>query len=347
VHANPDRSCCADEEVYGKTLGYVETVISKLPGASVRLGFVSPKCGSYCIVNLERRARQSNELDDDTHANPLAASGQTIYRRSLSPVPPYFQALPMQDWVHDRTAPYSPRQIPPLIESPMQMHTQGHTLNTAKTPLLENEPADMSGLALWAANRDCSTPTTDIITDSTPGLCNYCGAAPGSLQKGGGLRQFRRCKRCTSRSARRCRHRGRIVSQLLPPAPHPEATMPKPLKMSQSFLTRPRLCDYQGCRTPLQSSLMCGNCKSVAYCSKGCQVSAHHPACWPVSYRASVGQQTHSLSHVLHRAQTLPHSASACPDKGMEGWAQERVRTGVRAGSSVRDGSCASGAGSA
>jgi hypothetical protein len=216
VHANSDRSCCADEDVYGKTLGYVETVISKLPGASVRLGFVSPKCGSYCIVNLERRARQSNELDDDTndnpllqsgeylqrrdatHANPLATSGQTIYRRSLSPVPPYFQELLTQDLVHDGTAPYSPRQIPPLIESPMQMHTQGHTLNTAKTPLLENEPADMSGLTLWAGNRDYSTPTTDIITDATPGLCNYCGAAPGSLQEGGGVRQFRRCKRCKS-----------------------------------------------------------------------------------------------------------------------------------------------------
>jgi hypothetical protein len=122
---------------------------------------------------------------DATHVNPLAASGQTIYRRSLSPVPPYFQALPKQDWVHERTAPYSPCLIPPLIGSP-------------KTPMLENEPADMSGLALWACNRDCSTPTTDIITDATPGLCNYCGAAPGSWQEGGGLRQFqfRRCKRC-------------------------------------------------------------------------------------------------------------------------------------------------------
>ena len=120
---------------------------------------------------------------DATHVNPLAASGQTIYRRSLSPVPPYFQALPKQDWVHERTASCSPCLIPPLIGSP-------------KTPMLENEPADMSGLALWACNRDCSTPTTDIITDATPGLCNYCGAAPGSWQEGGGLRQYRRCKRC-------------------------------------------------------------------------------------------------------------------------------------------------------
>ena len=85
----------------------------------------------------------------------------------------------------------------------------------------------------------------------------------------------------------------RIVPQLLPPATHPEATMPKPLKLSQSFLTRPRLCDYQDCRKPLQSSLMCGKCMSVAYCSKDCQVSAHHPACLPVSYRASAAQQTH------------------------------------------------------
>lgn len=143
------RSCCADEDVYGKSLDYVETVISKLPGASVRLGFISPQCGSYCIVNLERRGRQSNELHEDTndnpllhsgeymqrpdaiHANPLAASGQTIYRRSLSPASPYFQALPMRDWLHARAAPYSPRQIAPLIESPMQMHMQD-TLRTLR-----------------------------------------------------------------------------------------------------------------------------------------------------------------------------------------------------------------------
>lgn len=59
---------------------------------------------------------------------------------------------------------------------------------------------------------------------------------------------------------------------------------------------------------------MCGNCKSVAYCSKKCQVCAHHTACWYV--RASVTQQTHSHTQsLIHRAQkpfrTLPLDAQA------------------------------------
>ena len=205
--------------MYGKTLEYVENLVSKLPGTNIRLGFVSPQCGSYCFVNLERR---SNHLHHDTDDNPLAqpegsmhrreannnsaftSSRQPIYRSSPSPpchhLSPYSSA-PMQDWMYTPGTVYSPPQIPPaLAESespvvPIQAHKQDHIFHAAQTPLLEHEPADMDGLA---SNRDCSTPTTDILCGLTPGLCTYCGAAPGSLQMGGGLRQFRRCKRCKS-----------------------------------------------------------------------------------------------------------------------------------------------------
>ena len=37
-----------------------------------------------------------------------------------------------------------------------------------------------------------------------------------------------------------------------------------------------RLCDCADCRKPLQKVLLCTKCKDVAYCSKDCQVCAHH-----------------------------------------------------------------------
>ena len=195
----------------------MDSLISKLPGTSVRLGFVSPKCGSYCIVNLDRL---SNELHADTDDNPLqtseepmfrrdatpplTASGQPVYRRSPSPPFQHMSAdssPPMQGWIYTSKTAYSPSQIlSVLAESvspviPTQAHTQDHVLHASQTPLREHEPADMAGLA---GNRDCSMPSTDILSGLTPGLCTFCGAAPGSLRKKGGFRQFRRCKRCKS-----------------------------------------------------------------------------------------------------------------------------------------------------
>jgi ubiquitin len=37
-----------------------------------------------------------------------------------------------------------------------------------------------------------------------------------------------------------------------------------------------RLCDYADCRKPLHTVLQCAKCKSVAYCSKDCQVCSPH-----------------------------------------------------------------------